>query len=74
MESEDIQRLAYAMERAYNVTSSQDDATHRVADEFPYMDIPPVVLGAMWKAIDAYVDINTSVQQAAAKLGDEDND
>ena len=59
MKCEDMQRLAYAMERAYNATSTQGDATQRVADEFPDMDIPAGILGAMWKAIDAYVDINT---------------
>ena len=57
--SEDIQRLAYAMERAYNATSTQGDATHMVSDEFPDIDIPTGILSAMWKAIDAYVDINT---------------
>lgn len=59
MDNDDMMRLAYAMDAAYRAEKTRGDATHRVAEQFPEMDIPPGTLGAMWQAIDAYVDINT---------------
>jgi hypothetical protein len=58
MDNEDMQRLAYAMEAAYKTERTLGDATHKVAEQFPDMTIPPGTLCAMWQAIDAYVDIN----------------
>jgi hypothetical protein len=60
MDNNDIKRLAYAMEAAYRSERTLGDATHKVADQFPEMDIPTGILKAMWLAIDAYIDANST--------------
>lgn len=55
----ELNRVAYAMERAYKTTNDLMDATHEVSEQFPELETKHGILSAMWLAIDAYVALNT---------------
>ena len=58
MDKKELERVAYAMERAYKNCNTLAEATHEVADQFPDFPFTDGILSGMWMAIDAYVDIN----------------
>ena len=55
----EIEKLAYAMEKAYRFRGNLHFACNAVKEEHP--DADNEILAAMWHAIDAYVDIQDSL-------------
>lgn len=55
IEYQEDNEIAYTMQRAYNMNSNRENACIEVRQKHPEAD--PVVLRAMWDAIDDYVDM-----------------
>ena len=58
IDSEELEKIAYAMQEAYVKSKNMGDAVHSVSEKFPELDTKGGILRSMWMAIDAYVDIN----------------
>lgn len=54
--TKEIERMGYAMTRAYNRHPGWETACAEVTQEFPNVDTE--TLKAMWFAIDSYVDVS----------------
>lgn len=56
MDNKEIEEIAREMSEAYIDNDMMGNATKKVKDKFPTASLD--MLRAMWKAIDAYVDVN----------------